>query len=79
MDPQERAELIVALHQITRFADTLLGVNERLVKVLSGEGTPPTEADLAYLREGLARWRGQLEGVRQRLAGLLVEPPERPQ
>ena len=79
MTDPERAELIAALHQTTSFAESLLDINERLVKALSGEGEPPSEADLAYMREGLERWRGQLAGVRQRLASLLVEPPHRPQ
>jgi len=67
MTDPERAELIAALHQTTSFAESLLEVNDRLLRALGGEGDPPSEADLAYMREGLERWRGQLATVRQRL------------
>ena len=39
MTDPERAELIAALHQTTSLAESLLGVNQPLVRVLfSGEG-----------------------------------------
>jgi hypothetical protein len=31
------------------------------------------------MREGLARWREQVEGLRRRLASYTIEPPQRPQ
>lgn len=74
MTDSEGTELLAALHQTVSFAEGLLEVNDRLVKALSGEGDPPTEADLAYLREGQVRWREQVEGLRRRLASYTLEP-----
>ena len=75
----ERAELIAALHQAATFAEGRLDLNERLLGALTtGENRPDAE-ELEYMRAGLSRWRGQLVTLRQRIAGLTVEPPERMQ
>jgi hypothetical protein len=76
---RERAELLAALHQTLAFSEALLEVNDRLVAALGGAGQHPTEADIAYLREGQARWRAEVDALRRRLAAFALEPPSRPQ
>ena len=79
MDETERAELIATLHQAATFAEALLDLNTRLLDALTtGENRPDVE-ELEYLRAGLSRWREQLATLRQRIAGLTFEPPERMQ
>jgi len=65
--PDERDELIAALHQLTAFTEGLLTLCERLVTAYDTEVHPSAE-ELAAMRDGLVRWREQLEGFKQRLA-----------
>jgi hypothetical protein len=77
MNDPERAELIAALQQSTTFAESLLDLNERLLDALTTGASRPDAEELEYLRAGLARWREQVERLRQCINGLTVEPPER--
>jgi hypothetical protein len=72
----EREELIGALQQITAFAEGLLALSERLVVGYTTDERP-TAQELADMRAGVARWREQLAGFRQRLTALSIEPPAR--
>jgi CHAD domain-containing protein len=79
VDETERAELMAALHQAATFAEALLDLNTRLLDALTtGENRPDSE-ELDYLRVGLSRWREQISTLRQRIAGLTGEPPQRMQ
>lgn len=49
-----------------------------LIKALES-GVHPSHDQIAELREQAALWREQLDRVRQRLAGVTIEPPSRPQ
>jgi hypothetical protein len=57
----------------------LLDRNEQLLDALTTGATPPDLEELEYLRAVLSRWREQLATLRQRIAGLPFEPPERMQ
>ena len=48
--PDERAELIAAVHQLTAFTEGLLALNERLVRAYDTDARPSTE-ELAAMRE----------------------------
>jgi DNA repair exonuclease SbcCD ATPase subunit len=69
--PDEREELIAALHQLTTFIEGLLTLNERLLTTYDTDRRPSAE-DLTAMREGNARWREQLEAFKQRLAAATV-------
>ena len=77
MDETERAELIAALHQSAAFGEGMLDLNKQLLDALASDTNRPTEADIAYMRAGLERWRAQMATLRQRLVGLTIEPPNR--
>ena len=55
--PDERAELIAALHQLTAFTEGLLTLSERLVRAYDTHARPSAEE-----LDGVVRWRDQLEG-----------------
>jgi hypothetical protein len=57
----ERDELIAALHQLMAFTEGLLTLSERLVRAYDTDARPIVE-ELAAMRDGLVRWREQLEG-----------------
>ena len=63
----EREELIAALHQLNAFIEGSLTVTERLVRADDTDVRPSAE-ELAAMRGGVACWREQLEGFKQRLA-----------
>jgi hypothetical protein len=69
--PDERHELIAALQQLTAFSESLLALNERLVRAYDTDARPSAE-ELAAMRDGIVRWREQLEGFKQRLAAATV-------
>jgi hypothetical protein len=69
--PDERAELIAAVHQLTAFTEGLLALNERLVRAYDTDARPSVD-ELAARRDGVVRWREQLEGFEQRLAAATV-------
>jgi len=64
--PDERDELIAALHQLTAFTEGLLTLSERPLKAHDTNARPSVE-ELAAMREGVVRWRAQLDGFKQRL------------
>ena len=79
MDDTERAELIAALHQSVTFGEGMLELNERLLDALTSDANRPDADEIEYLRSGLRRWQEQMTKLRQRLASLTIEPPDRPQ
>jgi len=79
MDKDERAELIAALHQSTVFAEEMLDLNERLLDALSPGANRPDTDEIESMRLAVARWQDQMAKLRQRMARLTIEPPERTQ
>jgi hypothetical protein len=75
---RSRTRIIAALHELVTFAEGLLSVNGKLLEALGGE-TPPSPDAVADARRHHERWVEQLAGFRKRLAGLMIEPPERVQ
>jgi hypothetical protein len=69
--PDERDELIAALQQCAAFTEGLLTLNERLLRAYDTHVRPSVE-ELAAMRDGVARWREQLEGFKQRLTAATV-------
>jgi hypothetical protein len=69
--PDDRAELLAALHQITAFTEGLLTLSERLVRAYDTDMRPSVE-ELAAMRDGVVRWRAQLEAFKQRIAAASV-------
>jgi len=69
--PDERDELIAALQQLTAFIEGLLTLNERLVRACDTDPRPSPE-ELAAMRDGVRRWREQLEGFKQRRAATVL-------
>jgi hypothetical protein len=65
--PDERDELISALQQLTAFTEGLLTFSERLLRAYDTDARPSAE-DLSAMRDGVLRWREQLEGFKERLA-----------
>jgi hypothetical protein len=65
--PDDRDELIAALQQLTAFTEGLLTLSERLLQAYDTD-TRPSREELAAMREGVMRWREQLDGFKQRLA-----------
>ena len=51
--PDERDELIAALHQLSAFTESLLALNERLVRAYDTDARPSAE-ELAAMRDGVA-------------------------
>jgi hypothetical protein len=60
--PDERDELIAALHQLTAFTEGLLTLSEWLLNAYDTDARPSAE-ELAAMRDGVTRWREQLEGL----------------
>lgn len=62
--------------KITAFTEGLLTLNERLVGAYDTDARPSVE-ELAAMRDGVVRWREQLDGFKQRLAAAtaLVDGP----
>jgi hypothetical protein len=69
--PDDRAELLAALNQITAFTEGLLMLSERLLRAYDTDARPSAE-ELEAMRDGVVRWREQLEGFKQRLAAVTV-------
>jgi hypothetical protein len=65
--PDDRDELIAALRQLTAFSEGLLTLSERLLQAYDTDARPSAE-ELVAMRDGVGRWREQLEGFKQRLA-----------
>jgi hypothetical protein len=78
-DETERAELIAALHQSVAFGEGMLELNERLLDALSPGDNPPDAEAIEYMRAGPRRWQEQMTMLRQRLASVTIDPPNRPQ
>jgi hypothetical protein len=77
IDETEHAELIAALHQTVTFGEGLLNQSERLINALvTGENARMRRA-IGYMRARLARWREQMTGLWQRIAGMTMERPGR--
>jgi len=74
----ERGEPVAAMQQMATIVDWLLELTEMMIKALES-GVQPSHEQIADLREQAALWRQQLDRVRQRLAGVTIEPPSRPQ
>jgi len=79
MDDTERAELIAALHQSAAFGEGMLELNERLLDALTSNADRADGEEIEYLRAALGRWQEQMTTLRQRLASMTIEPPNRPQ
>lgn len=77
MEPDERSELIGALHQVMTFAEGLLTLTRQLLESLEGGQERPRAEDLTQMRAGLERWEAALDGVRTRIASLTQLPTER--
>jgi hypothetical protein len=65
----DREEILPALQQLTAFTEGLLTLSERLIRGYDSDERPSAE-ELAAMRDGVARWREQLDGFKQRLAVL---------
>jgi hypothetical protein len=77
IDETKRAELIAALHQTATFGEGLLNQSERLINALvTGENRPDAEGDRLHARKA-GRWREQMTGLWQRIAGMTMERPGR--
>lgn len=74
----ERAELIAALHQSAGMIGKLLDLTDRLIEALETHERPSAE-EIDALRVQARNWREQLDRVRQRLASVMIEPPNRVQ
>jgi hypothetical protein len=74
--PDERDELIAALRQLTAFTEGLLTLHERLLRFNDTDARPSAE-ELEAMRDGVVRWRDQLEAFKQGLAAATV-PGEGP-
>ena len=74
----ERAELIAAVTRTSGMVGARLLLVDRIV-VGFDEGSQLTAAEVQRLREHSALWREQLERLRQRLASVTLEPPQRVQ
>ena len=74
----ERTELIAALVQLTRGSEQVLSLAERLLGI---PGTPVglSASELANARSQIALWRKQFDVLRNRVASLTIQPPNRPQ
>jgi hypothetical protein len=62
--PDERDELIAALHQLMAFTESLLTLSDRLVRAYDASqcgGAP------GAMRDGVVRWREQLDGFKHAL------------
>jgi hypothetical protein len=78
IDETEHAELIAALHQTATFGEGLLNQSERLINALvTGARTARMRRAIGYMRARLARWREQMTGPWQRIAGMTMERPDR--
>jgi hypothetical protein len=77
--PDERTELIAALHQVTGFAEGLIALTRQLLESLEGGRERPSAEDLAAMRAGLEQWQAALDGVRRRIAALTTPPTGRMQ
>ena len=77
VEADERAELIAAVTRTSGMVGARLLLVDRIV-VGFDEGQL-TAAEVQRLREHSALWREQLERLRQRLASVTLEPPQRVQ
>ena len=57
----------------------MLTLNERLLAALSPGANPPDAEEIEYMRVALGRWQEQMAKLRQRMASLTIEPPDRTQ
>jgi hypothetical protein len=76
---EERDDLLMkALLNAIMAAEALLDQCGFLTKALERE-TPPSAEQIQEARRNLDRWRADLDMMKRLLAGLTIEPPQRPQ
>ena len=75
---EERAELIAALSRTDDMVEVLLRQID-LLSFAQESGRRLTDPELKQLHGHQTIWRGDLERLRNRLASLTIEPPQRPQ
>ena len=78
MNEDERAELIAALHQSTVFNERMLELNAA-PRCVVARCESARDREIEYMRAALGRWQEQMAKLRQRMASLTIQPPDRTQ
>jgi hypothetical protein len=55
----------------------MLDLNQRPLDAFSFGANPPDADEIEYMRAALGRWQERTAKLRQRMASLTIEPPDR--